>query len=185
MKNVQGVVLIMALIVPICMFAQDYAVDKGVITAGGMAGYISMGGDLHENSDGDGISVITIHPMVGYFIMPNLGVGLNFEYKSWSQGDDKENTLGIGPGVAYFLGDANSDMYPFIAVGYSYKSVKNGYEYTRGDIPIQIGVVKMLAKNVGLVAGVAYTIESKKPKDQDAIKGNMLEIALGINTFIF
>jgi outer membrane protein len=189
----RGLILFTAVlfVLPVCLYAQSFAVDKGSIMAGGTAGYMMQSGDLYENFDGDGQTTISINPTLGYFVMPNLAVGIDFLYENWSQGDDKSNTLGIGPGVAYFLGGSGSDMYPFIAAGYtfgSYSSEGANYksEGSASVIPISVGVVKMVAKNVGVTAQVSYLMESMKPKDADeATKGTTILIGIGVDTFIF
>jgi outer membrane protein W len=187
-----GVYLALLLILPIAALAQNFAVDKGSILIDGSAGFSSSGGDLNE-VNGEKSTEIMVNPFIGYFIVPNLGVGLEGIFAKESQGDYSVSAFGVGPRVAYFLGNASSKTFPFLGAGVFLVKGKAETgdpgvtaEETQFNISVSAGITAMVAKNVGITGKVYYTLESNKPKDADeAIKGNIIGVALGISSFIF
>lgn len=189
MKRVILLVLGMALILPAYIFSQDYAVDKGSIMVAGSAGFASAGGDLNEVND-EGLTVISVNPVFLYFIMPNIGVGGDFEYLSTSQGDASSTFLGLGPTVAYFIGNENSTMLPFVSVAllYGSSSIEHSDKIESTDMNFEFsgGAVLMAAKNVGFRASVFYLMQSHKLKDADeSTKGSVFGLRVGVNGFVF
>ena len=96
--------LLLFVFVVTSVFAQEYPVDKGSKMVLGGITFSSIGGDLYENSDGDRATYINVMPSFGYFVIPGLAIGADLLYDRTSQGDDTENTLGIGPKVIYAIG---------------------------------------------------------------------------------
>ena len=118
MKNI--LIILILLMLPVCLTSQDFAVDKGSIGFGGGLGYVSMTGDLYEDVNGDGMTVISISPNLLYFVVPNIGIGVQFGYTSTSWGDVSWSTFGVGPQIAYFIGDADQSIFPFISASYNF-----------------------------------------------------------------
>ena len=68
-------------------FAQSSPIDKGAMQLGGDISFSSASGDLYENGNGDGETLIMVSPNMGYFVIPNLEIGGQLTYGSDSQGD--------------------------------------------------------------------------------------------------
>lgn len=190
MKNVIIGLSALFVLIPACLLAQSYAIDKGVIIADGVVSFTSAGGDLNEDGEGNKATSFLLNPTLGTFLMPNLAGGLELLYASNTQGDHKTSSFGLGPKVAYYIGDSSTDLYPFVGASAVWVKGKhensNDYEETQFNINLAVGATKLVAKNVGITAKVTYTMESYKPENADeATKGNKLSIGVGISTFIY
>lgn len=182
MKRAILVLLLVAFILPAYLFGQDYAVDKGVIMIGGEAYYMSAGGeDLYGD---ERRTEMLFNPGIAYFIMPGLALGVDFMYYSWSHGDNDNSQFGVGPSVAYYLGDADSKMYPYVGAMLMYTS--DADDYTEMMYGGGAGVVFMVAKNVGISAQAFYLMQSYKPDGaDDSLSGNIFGVMLGVDSFVF
>ncbi len=69
----------------------------------------------------------SITPSVGYFIAQNLLLSINFQYESEEYGDNKANSLMVGPGIRYYFGSTN--VKPFIQGDLMFGSLKSEYNY--------------------------------------------------------
>jgi outer membrane protein W len=168
-------------------FSQDFAVDKGSILFAGMASFSTSGGDLYENADGDRAMNITLEPSVNYFVIQNVGVGLKAQYSRDSQGDYTSSTLGIGPNLAYFLGDAESNMFPYLGAGFHYiTNSVDDYTISGTDIAIIAGVLAPVKKNLGIMINASYHMMSLKHEDWDeAESGNIIMVGIGIAGMLY
>lgn len=184
-------IIALFLILPAFLFAQEYAVDKGSMLVGGSAGFMSLSGDLYEDADEEGSTQFWVSPSVLYFIMPGLGVGADLNFSKYSQGDYSETEMGIGPTVAYFIGDANSSMYPFVSATYLFGTETDKYDsqemkHTETSIMFRGGVMFMVAKTTGIGIAGFYDMDSRKHEDADeATKGNAFGVSVHIASFIF
>ena len=184
MKKTMIAVLALFIMLPACSFAQKgYAIDKGVMIVDGSAGYVSEGGDLRGD---DRETTIFINPHLGYFIIPHVAIGASVNFEKWSKGDHSRTEYGIGPAAAYYLGDQNSKIYPFIRGAFLYKSSSNAFDYTKTEIHLSGGAAFMIAKNVAITGGVFYMIESQKNDGaDDSISGNTFGVRFGIAGFVY
>ena len=191
MKNLTVFTLSLLLILPALLVAQEYAVDKGSMLVGGEAYFASMGGDLYKDLDDNKMTVMTISPTLMYFIAPGLGIGADLEFTKTSQGDLSSTTMGIGPGIAYFFGDASSTMYPYLSASYVLGSEKVKYDsdevkVSTGNIVFRGGIMFMAAKTTGIGIAAFYSIDSAKGEGADeAIKGNVMGVGVTFASFIF
>ena len=187
MKKTMMAVLALFIMLPALVFAQKgYAIDKGVMIIDGSAGYFSAGGDLFE-SDGDGrITSLYINPHLDYFIVPHVAIGAAFNFGKWSHGDHSTTEYGVGPTAAFFLGNPNSKIYPFIRGSFFYDITSNDLDYKRTIIRFSGGAAFMVAKNVAITGGAFYTIESNKEEGADeSVSGNIFGITFGIAAFVY
>jgi hypothetical protein len=182
MKKIIIALIAVLIMLPAYSFAQKgYAIDKGVMLLAGSISFTSEGGDLRGD---ERATTFTINPAVGYFVIPHLAIGVGFNYTKYSYGDDDDTFLGIGPAAAYFLGDANSKMYPFVGASFVYGSVSDSY--TKTDIKFEVGSAYMIAKNVAITGSAFYMLESYKPEGADeSTSGNTFGIEFGVSTFIY
>lgn len=182
MKKILLTFIILLFFLSTQSFAQaDYAVDKGSFIIGGSASFSSFGGDIRGD---DRVSIISINPLLGYFVIPNLAIGGTFSYTSYSWDDESNSSFGLGPSVAYFIGDQNSKTYPFIGGSFIYTSDDD--DYTKTDFRFTGGAAFMIAKNVAVTGSVYYMMESLKYEGaEESISGNTFGIELGITAFVF
>ncbi len=96
----KGLLILLALIVASSVFA----FTKGTINPGGTVSFTSN----KLNSDQKAITIFSITPQVGYFVMDNLSadVLMNYTYVGQSKGDYNDeyssSNLGLGIGGRYF-----------------------------------------------------------------------------------
>jgi outer membrane protein W len=168
-------------------FSQDFAVDKGSILFAGTASFSTSGGDLFENADEDRMMSMSIEPSVSYFVIQNVGVGLRASYSRDSQGDYSSSAMGVGPSLAYFLGDAESNMFPFLGAGFLYLSTTDDdYTLSGTDIAVVAGVLVPVKKNLGIMIDAGYHMMSLKHEDWDeAESGNMIMVGIGIAGILY
>ena len=183
MQRMMYFLVIVILVVPACVIAQNYAIDKGSYMLSGTAGLTSAGGD--ELYGEERVTTVTIDPMIGYFFVPNLAFGSEFIYTTTTQGDNTTSCVGFGPRIAYFAGDEDSKTLPFAGVGYLYTLYSNGYEYSDTYLSFSGGAVFMLARNVGISGRIFYRMRTYKPTGGESSSVNILGFGFGINTFIF
>lgn len=187
MRRTTSIIVVLLLAVPV-LFAQD-ALMKGALDLGGSFGFTSQSGDLYENAAGDGQSVITFAPDMGYFLMDNLSLGLLLDYSSRSQGDDKASTFMYGPKLNYYLGAMGSGN-PFVHAAFIFGSSTTevgGTEFKHSTSEMQFGAgyLVWLNDHVGLDVLLGYSMDSITPDGGDAVKGSAFGIMIGFKMFHF
>jgi outer membrane protein W len=168
-------------------FTQDFAVDKGSVIFSAIASYNSQGGDLFENADGDRATTIMLAPAAMFFIMPNIGVGGSASYNRQAQGDNSYSTIGIGPSVAYYYGNAESTMFPYLGAGFRYNIMGDKDDKVTGtDIAVGLGLLYPVKKSVGVVIEAGYHIMNLKHEDWDeSMSGDIIMVGVGIAGILF
>ena len=173
--------ILFALLLTPAVLAQSYPVDKGSYLLGGTVSFTSEGGDFVSVGSDDRRTTLSINPRFALFVTPGLALGAAVSYSRTSIADAAATSFGIGPELAYFFGDAASEIYPFLAAGVSYTSLDIGSRSLSGfGVDFAGGVVFMVARNVGLTAEAFYQTSSLSELDSDAfgIRG-------GVTAFIF
>ena len=184
MKKIALLCIVM-MVMPCLLTAQE-ATGKGSRLIGGSASFTHTTGKYYENENGDGRTHLIINPSALYFVSPGLGLGGSLLYDRFSQGDSNTTQLGIGPKAAYFMGSGGTSLIPFGTVSFLYNSGKTSSEIkiTNTILMFELGIMKMVAKNVGLSAAAFFQTLSFKQENFDAVKGTVLGINFGINTFL-
>ena len=183
MEKVVQLIIYLLVVIPMLVFAQsNYPIDEGSIILGGTISFQSLGGeDLRGD---DRISIFSINPQFFYFLAPNISIGGIINYQSVSRGDYSDSVIGIGPTIAYFIGDENNKTYPFMGISYIYTSDEDSF--TKNDVRLMGGFAQMIAKNVAINGDVFYLIESQIPEDDDdSASGNTFGVEFGVTVFIF
>ena len=174
--------------------AQQYANDKKATIISGTGSFMSQGGDLFEDYDGNKATTITFTPNINHFITKSLFIGGGIELSTDSQGDYKSNAIGIGPQIGYVFGGPQSKALPYLDVGIRYYNSKTKFDYgsagefqTSGsDIFFGFGVIVPVKAHVGLVFEGGYHMLKLKSKDtDDTYSGNILSISVGIAGLLF
>lgn len=187
MRYITSCSLLLLLSLPLTLSAQSYATDQGSFILGGSASYSSQGGDLYENFDGDRVNTLTLNPYLLYFVSPGLGIGGELVLSRASQGDDDLTTVGVGPTVAYFFGDAAATVRPFVEAHASYVSVSFGENDANGwGIGGGGGAAFMLSPTVALTLQGVYEVQSLSADGLDEdVDGNEFRLEAGIAAFLF
>lgn len=179
-----GLVGLLAL--PVGVSAQDYATDQGSFVLGGTASFSSQGGDLHEDADGDRLNTLSLNPYVLYFITPGLGIGGELGVARATQGDDDATTIGVGPTVAYYFGEAASTVRPFVEVHAGYQSISSDFFDASGwMVGGGGGAAVMLSPTVALTLSGVYEIQNVSVENFDDVDGDEFRLEAGVAAFIF
>jgi hypothetical protein len=157
-----------------------YPIDQGSIQLSGSASITSQG---YEDSDDD-LTTVQLNTVAGYFIIPNLLAGANLAFVHQSLGDESSTLFGIGPKVAYYFGDVDSQIYPYLTGSFLYFSLSDIYSETA--FFIGGGAVFMAAEHIGFTAEAGYQFENYSPDGGgDSISGHTFGISFGIAAFLF
>lgn len=110
-------------------------------------------------------------PKVGYFVMPNLEVGLGLHYRSSSSktGDaDEVETSGFGVGAYghyYFRFMEKNALYPYVGIGLDYQSdeVPDVSTTSGTDIKPGVGLALAIGSKTGgfMKLDLGYLIRSR------------------------
>lgn len=186
-KPLLAFALIAGLATPVA--GQSFAIDQGSMVLDGSISFTNSGGDLYENANGDRSTEILLLPSLLYFVSPGLALGGELVVQRVSQGDFSATTLGVGPEVAYFFGDAESTVYPFVNASMSYvntSSSGNGIDASGVGFDAGGGAAFMLTGTVAITGQVAYTFQNLSIDQTDESRsGNMFRIELGVAAFLF
>jgi len=168
-------------------FSQDYAVDKGGFILSGTGSFLSQGGDLYEDFEGNRLSTFSLTSTVNYFVVRNVFIGAGLAYTRLSQGEDSLSTIGIGPTVGYAFGKAGSKSYPYVAAGINFYSMGTDGETISGtNIFISAGMIFSIKKHLGLILEIGYNFQNLKHEDwAESMSGNAFTISIGIAGLIF
>ncbi len=185
LRWVAPTLLVLAIAVPAA--GQEYAIDKGSVLLDGTASITSQGGELYENAAGDRGNAILLNPSVLYFVAPGLAVGGDLYVENASQGDISVTTIGVGPTIAYFFGDSDSSVYPFLGATVNYTSLSaDGFDASGFGFGLAGGADFMLTESVAITAQLDYSIENLSVDQADeAFTGNTLRVMLGVAAFLF
>ena len=184
--------MVMALIIGVNAMAADSPFSKGSMILGGTVSFASASGDAYENSNGDGPTMFSISPEIGYFVSPGFAVGGMLNVISWSQGDDDASSFGIGPFVGYYFGadkmEIKGAVFPFLKAFFILDSEKENGDKVASITSFggMAGIDYMLSTAVALQAGVQFSSDSYKPEGSDeSVSGTTMTIGAGIEAFVF
>lgn len=174
-------------------------------------GTFTFGGNLNFNStttevelDGvDGSSETSttefgIQPRIGYFVIPNLEIGVGLGYRSTTtepEGGDEVETSGFNVGLYaayYFRFLEGNALYPYVGVGFDYFSETPGEdtEVSGTDIRPGIGLALAIGSRTGgfMKLGIDYQIRSATTEfDGDEVSTastSGVVVGLGFGLFI-
>lgn len=147
-------------------------VEAGTITFGGGLTFESLSSEPDiDNADTTDTTTIGIAPRVGYFVMPNLEVGLGLHYRSATSktgSADEIETSGFGVGAYghyYFRFLEKNALYPYVGIGLDYQSDElPDVSTTSGtDIKPGIGLALAIGSKTGgfMKLDLGYLIRSR------------------------
>jgi hypothetical protein len=181
------------------VFAQVSPIDKGSMQLEGGIVFNSLSGDLYENSNDEGQTFFAVRPGAFYFVIPNLAVGAELDFSTWSQGDANTAEIGIGPKVLYAFDldksrtEVKGKIYPFVGAAFIYTSItQNSGASGAGDVKSSMtrmslgaGALYMISSAVAVSASVVYDIDKWSPDEGSSLDGAVLQFGVGIASFIY
>ncbi len=187
------------------LHAQRYAFDEGSIRLTLSLNYANYGGELYQPNltariESDRITEFAIRPSISYFLFERLALGADLTYATIAQ-NDKNNvvtlfsrtTWSAGPSVAYFFGERQSPIFPFISASYAYQSSSEQEFETSRDVRItgttfraSGGMAIMFGKQASLNIEAFYRIDQRKnQRTKRNASGNVFGLEVGASLFIF
>ena len=172
--------------------AQEYAIDKYATIISGSGSFMSKGGVLFEDIDGNNSTNFTFAPNINHFITKNFFIGGGFEFSTESQGDYKAYGKGIGPQIGYAFGGPESTVFPYLDLGIRYYILNydNGPgDYLRvsgSDISLGFGVIIPVKAHIGLIfEGGYHMLDLSDKENNDSYSGNIFSVGVGISGLLF
>jgi outer membrane protein W len=185
--------------------AQRYAFDQGSTRLGISLNYANYGGDLYQPNltariESDRAIEFAIRPSVAYFFFEQLAIGIDLTYTTITQ-NDKANLVTLfsrtswsaGPSVAYFFGQRQSPIFPFISLSYAYQS-SSEQEFERdiesratgSSLRASGGMAILFGKHASLNVEAFYRVDTRKVQDAaQSRSGNVFGLEVGASLFIF
>jgi len=166
MKKSAILLLCIVMIFPLVLQGQrKYAIDRGSVLASGSAGFRIY------NDDQDWLTNLSFSPNLQYFLIPNLAVGgslyVDYLTRYYSHGNHSfsRTIFGIGPALTYYIGNANSRIYPFFHASAYLSNIvsESGMENWSNSFSFSGGLAFPISKNVALTGEAFYSYG--KPKD--------------------
>ena len=116
-----------------------------------------------------------------------FGIGGEVILSRTKQGDDDATSVGVGPTLAYYFGDAGSNIRPFVQAGASYVSLSGDFLDASGwGIGGGGGLAFMLSETVALTLEGVYEIQNISVDEFDEdVDGDEFRIEAGIAAFLF
>jgi hypothetical protein len=166
--------------------SDDRGLHSGTTIVSGLASFSSQGGDLYEDSDGDGLTAISVVPSALYIVTAGLALGGDVSYTRQSQGDFSTTVFGVGPKVAYFV-NTGGNAIPYMGVGWNYISLgaSSGGEGDSESGSRIKGVVGVMIKSghLGIVIEGGYLRDSFSVEfageEGESISGSSIAVGVG------
>lgn len=184
--------------------AQRYAFDQGSFRLAGSVSYANYGGALYQPTvtttnlriESDRATEFSFRPSVAYFILAGLAVGVEISYETFGQNDRNNvvtllsrTTWGVGPSVAYFFGDRQTSVFPFLSASYVYQSssaedfAQNAKTRSTGaSARVAAGLAAMVGKQASLNFEAFFRMDSRNVGKRS---GNVFGIDIGASLFLF
>ncbi|NOU48579.1 MAG: porin family protein [Bacteroidales bacterium] len=191
----------MVMILSIPMFAQT---SKGDFVISGGTNLQFIAGNYKHVYDGTTLSkystnAFSLNPLVGYFVIDNLAVGLMAQFASSKDKNDdddvyKTSQISLMPMAIYYF-PVDGNFRPFLQTGIGYASQNMTYTPKNGDEDKQTysgigftfggGVAYFVAKNISFELGIAYSQSTLKDSDDEKAKVKQGNIGANISISIF
>jgi hypothetical protein len=141
---------------------------------GGGASFSVKSGKLFKDYDGHAVLSYDLSPSFGYFIANGLKIGVDFSFSSSSHDDIRNQSMGMGPCIAFYFGGHDGLMMkgrsiPYVSLGTIY-SVNSIYCKSEKILPDNSGLIlnsdvglnMMLSNAVSLVGAIRMAQYFKK-----------------------
>ena len=116
-------------------------------------------------------------------------------YSSWSRGDYKESSYGIGPKIVYFF-DTNKEnteikgkFYPYFGASFIYSKLKLDDVYEREATLTTLSALGggnyMASKSIGIFGHLRYNSNNVNPDEGSSQSGSVFGFEVGVRAFVF
>ncbi len=191
-RTIVTVLVIVFTLVAIPVHAQKSPIHKGGWLFGGNGNFnfTNSSGELYEDMNGDGSSMLTFNLSGGYFIINGLNVGILVGYNSQSQGNYSSSDYTFGPRLAYFFQLGNPRLLPFLGAAYvlgggsTDAGGTTSSDYSKTDLQLFGGVSFMVVRSVGITGAFLYHMDSRKPESGSSTSGNRVGVNIGFLLFL-
>lgn len=163
--------MVSALVLGLATFTQAQTVNAGAWMVGGQAGFVSAKVDGAD----DAVNVFTVSPNIGYFVIDNLGIGLNLGITNTSFGDFSNTVFGVGPYARYYVFQG---LFPQVGIHYTSDKDKDQDAETMTDINLGVGYSFFLNNSVAVEPMLVYQIGGGDPQV------NTFGLTIGIQAFL-
>ncbi|MGB3478916.1 MAG: outer membrane beta-barrel protein [bacterium] len=169
------------------------AIDKGSVIVGGGAAFSSLGGDLYENSKGNGVTILLFAPECGTFVTSHLALSGQLIIGHLKRGDDKLYAIGVGPRLRYYFGQTSQSgpvkgtTYPYLTGAFTWGQYndEDSDKHTVTALSFGGGITHMVANSVGLFAEVNYRADKFKKAESNSESGTSINMMAGFTLFLW
>jgi len=151
--------LIIAILVVVAAGTTNAQIENGTWLLGANS---NLGFNSYTAASGTDATMFDIGIRAGHFVADNFALGINLNYLSMAQGSTNSYTT-IGFFARYYMQKV------FIGAGYNSISTSPGGTTSFGSVPIELGVVAFLTKNIAVEPAIMYTLATDP--DQGGIPG--------------
>jgi outer membrane protein len=140
------------------------------------------------------IAVVTLNPSVGYFVIENLSVNLDFEFQSstFDDGETDTNSSSTGAflGGNYFFDAGSENIKPFVGLSAGFMATSNGdedFQKSNGFAYVgRAGVSYFINKNISVDFLVRYLNSKMVNKEESdfSVRNSNFGIGLGFSFFL-
>jgi hypothetical protein len=167
--------------------AQSYATDRGSFILGGSTGLSShrsvqqYDGQRHDYR----FTYVYMAPRVQYFVRPGLALGGSLDLAHSRNRDDSATSYGVGPAIAFFFGEGERTLYPYVSAQTSYLRV-SGRDTRQLGYGLAGGMLYMLTRTVGLDGSLFFRGSSVTGLEEDQrVRDSVFGLAVGFSAFAF
>ena len=180
MKSIALSIVIMLAIISSSSSIVSQTVAQGAWTFGGSVGFSSS----KQEGAGKPTTVIELLPEAGYFIIDDLGVGLNIIYSKTSQNSASFTEFGIGPWARYYVYQAAFVQAGFLAESLTIDGDFGQAKSTGTRIEGGLGYSAWLADAVALEPMVYVNLLKSKDENEEPVNTTTLGLRIGLKIFI-
>ncbi len=192
MKHIKILAIGILTILSAAASAQEFATDKSAVIISGSGSFMSQGGDLFEDTEGNKLTNFSFDTGINYFLEKNLFLSANFGFSTQAQGDQSYHGVGLGPGIGYVFSNAASKVLPYVEVGFLYQSMNYDFgsgdntQFTGSDIYYGFGLIVPIKDHLGLIIGSSYHMMNLNNKDlDDSFFGSTFSVSIGFAGLLF
>ncbi|MEP6796189.1 MAG: hypothetical protein ABJB16_17815, partial [Saprospiraceae bacterium] len=152
----------------------------GIWTVGGSVGFSSS----KQKGAGKATTIIEFLPEAGYFIIDDLGVGLNALYSRTSQGNTSLTEYAIGPWARYYVYHDAFAQASFLAGSLTIDGDFGKAKTSNNKVEVGLGYSAWLADAVALEPLVFFNMSKSKDENTDPVSTNTFGLRIGLKIFI-
>lgn len=168
------------LFLPVSYTINSQTVAQGVWTIGGSVGFSSS----KQEGAGKASNLIELLPEAGYFIIDNLGVGLNGTFSRTSEGNTSLSEYAMGPWARYYVYQNAFAQASFQAGSITIDGDFGKAKTPNTKIEVGLGYSAWLADAVAMEPLIFYNISRSKDENTDPLSTNAFGLRIGLKIFL-